>query len=253
MLNDASLWKQYRGYAVSVAVYLTNRTTIRSVVARTQFKAGNGSGKNAWLKHLRVFSCFAFVYVANEKQRILDYRATSGIYVGYSKYIKQYVVYDRLARTLHHSREVEFREWQRYTAPNAADLAFLNEHFYRDVIDEPKSKPTPLQKQQTKHQMEEPLDDDSPPDPPKPHKMSRELAGLESSLGVECKPQAKGSGRNRAGQDTLGESAQLAIEDEEFNVMIAISAAAAIFDDHESGIDNPNSSKAVTNSLPAIK
>jgi hypothetical protein len=33
---------------------------------------------------------------------------------------------------------VVFREGKRYTAPNAADEAILNEHFYRDVIKDPK-------------------------------------------------------------------------------------------------------------------
>jgi len=65
---------------------------------------------------------------------------------------------------------VVFREGKRYTAPNAADEGILNEHFYRDVIDEP--KPKPIEKQPSERQTEEPLDDDSPPDPPKPKKKS---------------------------------------------------------------------------------
>jgi len=81
-----------------------------------------------------------------------------------------------LARTLQRSRDVVFREGKRYTAPNAADEAILNEHFYRDVIEEPK----PTEKQPTERQMEEPLDDESLP---KLKKKSRELAGLETSLG----------------------------------------------------------------------
>jgi hypothetical protein len=33
---------------------------------------------------------------------------------------------------------VVFREAKPYTAPNPADEEILNEHFYRDVIEEPK-------------------------------------------------------------------------------------------------------------------
>jgi len=63
-----------------------------------------------------------------------------------------------LAKTLHCSRDVVFREVKWYTALNAADEAIMNEHFYRDVIEEP--KPKPIEKQPTERQMEEPLNDD---------------------------------------------------------------------------------------------
>jgi hypothetical protein len=196
MLDDAGLSKNYWAFGVSVAVYLKNRTPTRSVVGKTPYKAWHGSGKKPSLKHLRVFGCLAFVHVPKEKRKKLNYRATPGIFVGYSISNKQYFVYDALARTLHRSRDVVYREGKRYTAPNAADEVILNEHFYRDVIEEP--KPTPTMKESetsqsiekpptgdgnSEGQTEEPLDDDSPPDPPKPKKMSRELAGLETSLG----------------------------------------------------------------------
>ena len=145
-----------------------------------------------------------------------------------------------------------FREGKRYTAPNAADEAILNEHFYRDVIEDPKpTEKQPPRDTSSERQTEEPLDDDSPPDPPKPKTMkSRELAGLETSLGDAWKPPAEASCRNRTGK--LAESAQLALEDEEFDDMIAIYAAAAISDDHEDAID-PMSYKAATESPLAEK
>jgi len=98
---------------------------------------------------------------------------------------------------IHRSPDVVSREGKRYTAPIAADEAILNEHFYRDVIEEPQSKP--MEKQPTKHQMEEQLDNDSPPDPPKQKKKSRQLAGFETSRGDAWKPPAEGSRRNGAG------------------------------------------------------
>jgi len=66
------------------------------------------------------------------------------------------------------------------------------------------------------------------------------------SLGDAWKPPGEGSRRNRAG--TLAASAQLALEDEEFEDVIPIHAAAVISDDHEDGIDNPKSYKAATES-----
>jgi len=103
----------------------------------------------------------------------------------------------------------------------------------------------------SERQTEEPLDDESPPDPPKPKKKSRELAGLEMSLGDAWKPPVEGSHRNRTGKDTLAESAKLALEDEGFEDLIPIYAAAAIFDDNEDGIDDPTCYKAASESLLA--
>jgi hypothetical protein len=95
-----------------------------------------------------------------------------------------------------------------------------------------------MEKQPSERQTEEPLDDESPQ---KPKKKSRELSGLEMSLGDAWKPPAEGSHRNGAGKNTLAESAKLALEDEEFENMIPIYAAAAISDnhDHEDGINDP--------------
>jgi len=155
---------------------------------------------------------------------------------------------------LHCSRDVVFREGKGHIAPNTADKGILNKHFNRDVIEEP--KPKPIEKQSTKRQMEESLDDDPPPEPPKPKiKKSRELAGLGTSLGDAWKPPAEGSCRNCPRKDTLAESAQLALEDEEFEDIIPIYAAAAISDnhDHEDGIDDPTSYKVATKSLLADK
>jgi hypothetical protein len=84
-------------------------------------------------------------------------------------------------------------------------------------------------------------------------KKSRELAGRETSLGDAWKPPAEGSRRNCSGKDTWAESAQLALEDDEFEDMILIYAAAAISDDHEDGIDYPKSYKAATASPLAEK
>jgi hypothetical protein len=79
------------------------------------------------------------------------------------------------------------------------------------------------------------------------------LAGLESSFGEAWKPPAEGTCCNCAGK--LAESAQLALEDEEFEEMITIYAAAAITNNHnhEDGFDNPKSYKAATESPLAKK
>jgi hypothetical protein len=63
------------------------------------------------------------------------------------------------------------------------------------------------------------------------------LAGIETALGDTWKPLAEGCRQNCAAKDTLIESAQLALEDEEFDNMIGIYPAAAIYVDHEDAID----------------
>jgi len=173
----------------------------------------------------------------------MDYRATPGIFFEYSITTKPYFVYDLLAKILHRSRDVVFREGKRYTAPNTADKAILNEHFYRDVIVEP--TPTkkqseilqPIEKKSTECHTQEPLDDNSPLNSPKPKKTSWELAGIETSIIDAWKLPAKGSCRKCAGKDTLAESPQTALEDEEFVHMIPIYTAAVISDDDNDGID----------------
>jgi hypothetical protein len=95
--------------------------------------------------------------------------------------------------------------------------------------------------------MEGSLDDKSPS---KAKKKSREFAGLETSLGEAWKLLAEGSHRNRA--DELAESAQLALEDEEFEDMLPIFASAAISNNHEDGMD-PKSHKGTTESPLAEK
>jgi hypothetical protein len=132
MLDDSGLTKKNWAFEVSVAVYLKNHTPTRSVAGQTPYETLHG--RNPSLKHLRVLGSFAFVHFPKEKRMKLDYRATLGIFVVYSISTMQYFVYDALARTLHCSRDVVFRERKRYTAPNAADIPILYEHFYRDVI-----------------------------------------------------------------------------------------------------------------------
>jgi len=90
MLDDAGLSKMYWAFAVSVVVYLKNRTPTRSIVSQTPFEAWHG--KEPFLNHLRVFGCLTFVHVPKEKRKKLDYRATPGIFVGYTISTKQYFV-----------------------------------------------------------------------------------------------------------------------------------------------------------------
>lgn len=85
-----------------------------------------------------MFECSALMHIAKEERKKLDYRTNHNIMIGYNISINQYCVYDPLAKMLHCSRDVVLREGMQYPAPTAADEAILNDHFYRDVIEEPK-------------------------------------------------------------------------------------------------------------------
>jgi len=165
------------------------------------------------------------------------------MFVAYGISPKQYFLYNPLAQTLHRSRDVGFREGKRYTAPNAADEAILNRHFYRDVI----KKPKPTERQPAEGEMEKSLDDESPPESRNLKIKSPEMGAHESWLADAWKPPSEGSHRNHAGK--LVKSAQVALNNEEFENMIPLYGAAMIFDDHEDGIDDPNCFKAETDSL----
>jgi len=99
ILDDAGLSKKYWAFAVSVAVYLKNRTPMRSVFSKTPYKAWYGM--KPILKHIHVFGCLAFIHIPKEKRKKLDHGATPGIFVRYSIPTKLYFVYDPLAKTLH--------------------------------------------------------------------------------------------------------------------------------------------------------
>jgi hypothetical protein len=100
-LDHAELSQKYWAFAVSGVVYLTNLIPTQSVVGKTRYEAWHG--RKPSLKHLGVFGCLAFVHVLKEKRKNLDYRATPGIFVGYSISSKQYFVYHPFAKTLHSS------------------------------------------------------------------------------------------------------------------------------------------------------
>jgi len=187
------------------------------------------------------------VNVLNEKRKKMDYTATPGRFVGYSRSTKREFVHNSLAKTHHHSRDSVLGTWTWYTAPDGADEAILNEHFCRAVIEEPQ----PTGKQRTwdecsQLQTEESLDEESPLEPPLRKKNSRDLAGFKMSLGDHWMLPAEGSYQNCACKYKLAVTAQHALEDEEFEYNIPFHAAAAISNNHDQkdGMDDPKSYKA---------
>jgi len=102
--------------------------------------------------------------------------------------------------------------------------------FERTILQRYHRETKPHREASIEHQTEESLGNDPPPEPLKPKIKSRELALLETSDGDASKQPAEGSWRNHTRMDKLVESAQLATEDEEFQDVISIYAAAMISD-----------------------
>jgi hypothetical protein len=67
MLDNVAHSKKYWAFAVSVAVCLKSRTSTRSVVVKTPYKASPVSGRKPSLNDLHVFGCLAFVHVPKQK------------------------------------------------------------------------------------------------------------------------------------------------------------------------------------------
>jgi hypothetical protein len=112
MLFDAGLAKKFWAEAVRTAVYLKNFSMTVAVTGNTPFEAWHGSKPD--LRHLRVFGCLAFIRAPKEKRRKWDNQAIQGIFIGYYSTTKQYRVYDPATARLHTSRDVVFRENDRY-------------------------------------------------------------------------------------------------------------------------------------------
>jgi len=98
MLDNSGLSMMYWAFAVSLVVYLKNSTLMWSVVGKTLYAASHG--RKPSLKYIRVSRCLAFVHILKEKWKMLDYRATPGVFVRYSIATKQYFVYGPMAKTL---------------------------------------------------------------------------------------------------------------------------------------------------------
>jgi len=105
----------------------------------------------------------------------------------------------------------------------------------------------PIKTQPTELQTEMPLDNDLPVDRPRIKLKPQALARHETSLGDAWMPPAEGCCLNYTGK--LPECAQLSLEDEEFENMIPIHAAAVFSDYQKDRIDDLKSHSAVTECL----
>ena len=118
MLRHAGLPLQYWQFAMTVAVYIYNRTERAS--GHIPYKTLTGSPPD--LSTLRVFGCPCFVHVDPARRRKGDPAAREGIFVGYSPDSTGWQVYFPSTGTTVVSRSVRFNElWRSLPSAFAPD------------------------------------------------------------------------------------------------------------------------------------
>lgn len=105
MLADANLPNTFWGEAVSMAVYIQNRTITRSTDA-IPFERWNGN--KVLLTDFKVFGCKCYVHVPAEKRKKLDQTAIQMIFFGHDDQTKGYRCYNPDTKSVTISRDVKF-------------------------------------------------------------------------------------------------------------------------------------------------
>jgi hypothetical protein len=96
------------GEAIATAVYLLNRSPMKSLQGQMSFEAWYG--KKPRVLNLRTFGCVAHVKNTRPNLKKLEDRSTSMIFIGYEPGSKAYGVYDPVSKKVHVSRDVIFDE-----------------------------------------------------------------------------------------------------------------------------------------------
>ncbi|KAK2630796.1 hypothetical protein QOZ80_UnG0725510 [Eleusine coracana subsp. coracana] len=124
MLKAKGLPGWFWSEAVNTAVYVVNRSPIKSVEGRTLFKAWYG--KKPTVHHLRTFGCIVYVRNTVPHLKKLEDRGRKMIFVGYEKGTKAYRAYDLVTKKVHITRDVVFDEqdqWDWSIGDRGADVA----------------------------------------------------------------------------------------------------------------------------------
>ena len=94
MLAEAKLPRKFWAEAVSMAVYLRNRSSTTAVSGMTPFEALTGD--KPCVDILRVFGCLAYVHVPKDERRKFDSKSKRCILLGYGSETKAYRLYEKI-------------------------------------------------------------------------------------------------------------------------------------------------------------
>ena len=104
-------------------MYVQNRTPHRVLENKTPEEVF--SSKKPKVSLLRIFGCPVYVHIPKEKRTKLDPSGKKGIFVGYSKSLKAYIIYFPGFKKIDISRDVTFDEDSAYNNPERDLLKFL--------------------------------------------------------------------------------------------------------------------------------
>ena len=90
MLHDQDLPMHLWVEVARTTVYVQNRTPHRVLENKTPEEVF--SGKKPEVSNLRIFSCPVYIHILKEKRMRLDPSGNKGIFVGYSKSSKDYII-----------------------------------------------------------------------------------------------------------------------------------------------------------------
>jgi hypothetical protein len=107
MLLEAKLPHRFWGLAVQAACYLRNRMPI-GPDGKSPEEAF--TGRRPSTRHLRTFGCIAYADVPSVTRAKLDPTARKTIFVGYMPTLKQYKLYDPVAKAMLVSTSPTFGE-----------------------------------------------------------------------------------------------------------------------------------------------
>ncbi len=82
MLNEKNLPNYFWAKAITIVVYIMNRTPM--VVVHGMTPKEKFVGKKPNVSHLKVFGCIAYVHVSDDKRPKIDPKAKKCIFIGYS-------------------------------------------------------------------------------------------------------------------------------------------------------------------------
>ncbi|CAJ2662759.1 unnamed protein product [Trifolium pratense] len=118
---NAGLSKGFWAEAINMACYLINRSPRASLEGKVAKEVW--TGKPIDLNNLRIFGCPAFVHISSEDRSKLDPKSKKCVFVGYSKGVKGFKLWDPVSKKMVLSRDVVFDEQFMLKQPEVTESA----------------------------------------------------------------------------------------------------------------------------------
>jgi hypothetical protein len=114
MLKGRGIPSMFWGKAVTMAVYLLNHSSTRTIENATPYERWHGTTPD--LHHLCVFRCVVHVKTARPNLKKFEDRNTKMVMLGYEPGSKAYKVFDPLTQRVHVTRDAVFDKAASWTS-----------------------------------------------------------------------------------------------------------------------------------------